>query len=607
MRKQVQLNQGQQIVFSVFEGYLQDPSNAKLRPPNVVLVTGKGGTGKSLLINAIIDHGIQYNHIPMGTAFNNLNAAAMDGLTIMKLLGDGFQKRNTGKSKAGSGLPNRIKASAIIALQNLRDIHKVPLLIIDEISNVPVHCLARLSRLFAQALEKPDELFGGMPVLLVGDFNQKKPTGGELQTMDLLKYVIERQNEKNGLQDPSLRQHSRAIYSESDMNKYSDKSLGCEILTQSRWFELTQAERSKDKDHNIMVDRLYMGESIRPAHLKDVYKVWNQETLQNDSEEDRLAWASASIICKTNRERHTLTHIRAIEFGKVTGNVVIRWKVNYRNWEAMPEDNEILSIALLDPAFFEYFVVNAKAILTNTICRKKKLCNGTQGTYHSLILSDTMETYLKEHLPLAFAGDVITLPDPPIGINIIIANQIIQNNEMNWKQLSLEQERIVITIRKHGYGQSFSKIPGKPVPIHSHSLLVKPSRVIVDPLFPVQPCFAITVDKAQGQTIQRVIVALSERDLRLVNFTYSCVTVAFSRVKEAQHLRILLKKEDNPAVEWNTLSYIGFLKPDSSVKSFFAGFSVNRNHWITDVWDEDKAIISWAKTTVGHMFIQKKS
>jgi len=133
------------------------------------------------------------------------------------------------------------------------------------------------------------------------------------------------------------------------------------------------------------------------------------------------------------------------------------------------------------------------------------------------------------------------------------------------------------------------------VPIHSHSVLVSPSRVIVEPLFPVQPCFAITVDKAQGQTIQRVILALSERDLRLVNFTYSCVTVAFSRVEEAQHLRILLKKEANAALEWDTLSYISFLERDISVKSFFAGFSVNRNHWITDVWDEDKAIATMPK------------
>ncbi len=99
-----------------------------------------------------------------------------------------------------------------------------------------------------------DQPFGGMPVLLVGDFNQKKPTGGELQTMDLLKYVVEQQKEKNGLQDPSLRQHSHAIYSELDMNKCTAKSLGCQILAQSWWFELTEVERSKVKDHNVMVD-----------------------------------------------------------------------------------------------------------------------------------------------------------------------------------------------------------------------------------------------------------------------------------------------------------------------------------------------------------------
>ena len=261
----------------------------------------------------------------------------------------------------------------------------------------------------------------------------------------------------------------------------------------------------------------------------------------------------------------------------------------------MPQDDDSFSQALQDPAFFEYFVVNGKAILTGTICRKKKLCNGTQGIYHSLILSDTMEIYLKEHLLSASAGDVITLPDPPIGINIIIANDVINNDTMNWKTLSLEKERIVITIRKHGYRQSFSKIPGKPVPIHNPTMLVSASRVIVEPHFPVQPCFAITVDKAQGQTIQRVIVALSERDLRLVNFTYSCVAVAFSRVKEAQHLRILLKKEANPVLEWDTLTYMLFLERDSSVKSFFAGFNIDRNHWITDVWDKDKAMVTMPK------------
>jgi hypothetical protein len=73
------------------------------------------------------------------------------------------------------------------------------------------------------------------------------------------------------------------------------------------------------------------------------------------------------------------------------------------------------------------------------------------------------------------------------------------------------------------------------------------------------------------------------------------VNVAFSRVEEASHLRILLNKEDNAALEWGTLSYISFLERDISVRFFFAGFSVNRNGWITDVWDGNKAIATMPK------------
>jgi hypothetical protein len=48
-------------------------------------------------------------------------------------------------------MPKPIKSWAIIALQKVGDIKEVPLLIVNEILNVPVYCLARLSRLFAEA------------------------------------------------------------------------------------------------------------------------------------------------------------------------------------------------------------------------------------------------------------------------------------------------------------------------------------------------------------------------------------------------------------------------------------------------------------------------
>ena len=44
------------------------------------------------------------------------------------------------------------------------------LIILDEISNVTVQKLGQLSRLFEIGM-KNNKLFGGIPVLLVGDFN----------------------------------------------------------------------------------------------------------------------------------------------------------------------------------------------------------------------------------------------------------------------------------------------------------------------------------------------------------------------------------------------------------------------------------------------------
>ena len=60
-------------------------------------------------------------------------------------------------------------------------------MILDEISNVTVQKLGQLSSLFEIGM-KNNKLFGGIPVLLVRDFNQKKPIG-ELATKSLLELV----------------------------------------------------------------------------------------------------------------------------------------------------------------------------------------------------------------------------------------------------------------------------------------------------------------------------------------------------------------------------------------------------------------------------------
>ena len=131
--------------------------------------------------------------------------------------------------------------------------------------------------------------------------------------------------------------------------------------------------------------------------------------------------------------------------------------------------------------------------------------------------------------------------------------------------------------------QKLTKAPvEKPIYVVPNSLLIDPCRVIIKNFFPIHFGFAITVDKAQGQTFNQVIITLSEKYHNLMNFTYSYVYVGISRVRASPHLRILLMDESNEVLQWHTLVYLSRLRKDEIVDEFFAGFYNNRSNWIND-------------------------
>ena len=129
-----------------------------------------------------------------------------------------------------------------------------------------------------------------------------------------------------------------------------------------------------------------------------------------------------------------------------------------------------------------------------------------------------------------------------------------------------------------------------PTFVISPSHLVRPAKVKVYETFPIRGGFAIKVDKAQGQTLDRVIVALSQRKHTISNFTYPCVYVSNSRVRHSNHLRLLLNKETNKVVQWQSLVYLTTLKKNKSIDSFFAGFDNDRDNWSTNEWDKERAL-----------------
>ncbi|KAL3931624.1 MAG: hypothetical protein SGBAC_011222 [Bacillariaceae sp.] len=334
-------NQGQREIVSMYAQYLlsdqSDTSTSGKRPPKVVLLTGKGGTGKSFIIHRLLEIGsksVTDGNSVWTTANNNLNAADINGCTIASLLGTAIQ------SIPANGEPSKINSKAVQKLQD-KGVANLKLLIIDEISNVTADKLGQLSRVFALATGNKNERprFGqDICVLFVGDYNQKKPVGGPLATFSVLEKVgnekqlaeqtLSREQQAKqkrranrpkpkliGKQKRNKDPRSDTIFAGNYHSWISDNSLGCNILAEARWFELTESQRSHDAAHNEFNDRRYNGIPFSATELKQ-YQLFNQDTLKHDSKEEQEAWLSAPVIVMTNRERMTLNYIRALEFAK---------------------------------------------------------------------------------------------------------------------------------------------------------------------------------------------------------------------------------------------------------------------------------------------------
>jgi hypothetical protein len=591
-----ELNEKQNECYQVYKSYFENLDNASSRPPPVTLLTGAAGTGKSHVILAIDSYAKELNIRIIKTAFNNMNAIDVDGPTLTKL---------AYLNGATSQHLDDIEPSKLKYLWQEYGYKEAKLIIVDEASNIVSHVYARLDQICKQATGNYKDFFGGIPVLLVGDFHQKGPVQNKVITTHLMALAEHNWNCEKELQSlhgtcvnvipdipnaTSKKSSSRfirckmshiasnAIHSDSKFRSGSPFRLGCEIFASSKWIELSEQQRSNDTKHTQFIVKMSKGE---PIELEDVkqYKILSEEDFYKNSK-----WHTAPIIVRTNRERHTLNHIRCENFAKVNNTVVVRWLTKYGFWEQKPASEEHINAAMQDPVFYQYFVKSAPGYCTQTLCKAKRIANGTKIQYHSLSLTKEQKTQFELKLLNAQSGDVIELEEPPLSVNVILVSEE-KNAKLisQWKDFTLIPDRVVVPILQHknvGRDKKGIPIPG--------GLLYKPSKVRITPLFPLDAGFAITVDKAQGQTIERVIVALSARKGKFCNMDYEAVYVSHSRVQQTDHLRLLLSG-DSVAKQMSSLTYISTLRPQKSIKAFFSGYSEDRANWKSNSWNEKKA------------------
>ena len=573
----------QQIeLFDMYAQYLatSKPSSA-MAPPQIVLIHGPPGVGKSKLRDAIVEAHNICGRFVLKSAFNAINATEMGGYTTAYLV-----KLQGQVSKVCAPILRDLKAEGFNNLSPL---------VVDEISNQAPWHLGRLSLFGQVATNNFQEFFGGNNVQLYGDYTQLGPVkaGPTIPRAlmdiyadpDVRKFLTGRKKKDRSGDTilPSLHKEDERL------NANHPYRIGTKIMENARWFELTQQQRAaEDPEHTERVNKTYRGEPVQAFDIK--------QSIQSLSPEDcsQEEWVNAPVLVATNRERFTLTHERAVAYARFHGTIVIRWLKEFDHWKQEPS-LEYRATAMLDPCFYEYYVPGAEGFLTENIHRDLQLVNALAIRYHSIKFDEDTETSLAYDFQNAVPGEVITSPRRPHCINVEVfmsANTPVHVVDALW-QFSLRPRPSETT--DNSGDQVLPVIPivefncawdSSPTTVHGSPFFC-PSKVLLRQHFPLEPAFAITVHKSEGRTIRRAIIALSHCPAQQCDFTYAQLHVAFSRVKKGSHIRLLLAGKDE-VDQWASIVYINFLRPDPAITFFFGGFREISDSDPNKNWKENK-------------------
>jgi hypothetical protein len=119
--------------------------------------------------------------------------------------------------------------------------------------------------------------------------------------------------------------------------------------------------------------------------------------------------------------------------------------------------------------------------------------------------------------------------------------------------------------------------------MNSPSSDAKLSKLTIISEFPFELGFSMTIHKAQGRTMKRVILALVARPQMQLEF--AAIYVAMSRVKNRDHIRLLY--HDNGDTH-KAFQYLTKLHLNPYVGIYYAGYESN----FASHWNMDKALLS---------------
>ena len=312
--------------------------------------------------------------------------------------------------------------------------------------------------------------------------------------------------------------------------------------------------------------------------MKQLYKPLTKEDEQ---------FRHATTIVSGNYERHVINLEQSKRWAQSHKTHVLKWRRKLKEWRGKPSSVEGIADATKQPCFWETFVSGALGFVNFNLNTKIGIANGTGIRYHSLSFKDpAKKNALQRQIDTTPAGGTIILDEPPDYINVEMYPDLDGDTEeerqkkkklrQQWVYGSLEntRDKIIIPVSSKG---SYIKTKREVV---GGSASYKPSNAVLQDHFPLELAFAMTVHKAQGRTIKKLILAISEHPLPQLIMKWESVYTALTRVRKGEDIRLLISKR-----QWGTLHYLSDLRKDFKIQKIFRGYPNEPNTFVR--WNAD--------------------
>ena len=150
--------------------------------------------------------------------------------------------------------------------------------------------------------------------------------------------------------------------------------------------------------------KLSPGEQINIDDDLARYKTLSKEDLSSSK------WMYAPYIVSTNMERLQIFCHQALKFAKHNNTYLYRWPLQLHSWKNRPTLDSHREEVSEHPVFWQYFVPDTHAYITNNLNTRLGLANGTKFQLHSLTFkSQVIEDHIRDKCESQPPGAIITL------------------------------------------------------------------------------------------------------------------------------------------------------------------------------------------------------